>query len=130
MAHIKLFRASDNSEITEDQTNPKEFTLRADLNETQERRVYAEADTGYSVTGVDVVPTGATAARWRLAPDEAGPASGTYGAGGAGIQLGTVGAGEGGRVFFWVESGAIDSEEPSTDTSVTLEVSGIASAVS
>ena len=128
MAYIKLFRASDNSEITTDQTTPLSFTLRADLNEDDEKRIYAEADTGYSVTGVEVDPTGSTANRWRLAPDD-NESPGTYEAAGAALTLGTVGAGVGGRVYFWAEASAVDTEDPINDTSVTLEVTGVAEAV-
>ena len=127
MAYIKLYFAEDNSVVSENQDNPVEFTLRADLEESDEVRLYAEADTGYSVTGVEVDPTGTSAARWRLAPDDGGSA-GTYGAAGAEIALGTVGAGAGGRVFFWAEASAVDSEDPVNDDSVTLEVTGVAEA--
>jgi len=127
MAYIKLYFAEDNSVVSENQDNPVEFTLRADLEESDEVRLYAEADTGYSVTGVEVDPTGTSAARWRLAPDDGGSA-GTYGAAGAEIALGTVGAGAGGRVFFWAEASAVDTEDPINDTSVTLEVTGVAEA--
>ena len=128
MAYIKLFRASDDTQISEDASSPLSFTLRADLNEDDEKRIYAEADAGYSVTGVEVDPTGTSAARWRLAPDDGGSA-GTYGAAGAEIALGTVGAGAGGRVFFWAEASAVDTEDPINDTTVTLEVTGVAEAV-
>ena len=128
MAYIKLFRASDDSEITTDQTAPATFTLRADLNEDDEKRIYAEADTGYSVTGVEVDPTGSTANRWRLAPDD-NESPGTYEAAGAALTLGTVGAGAGGRVYFWAEASAVDTEDPVNDTTVTLEVTGVAEAV-
>ena len=128
MAYIKLYLASDDSIITTDQTNPVEFTLRADLNANDEVRLYAEADTGYSVATTEVIPTGTSAARWKLAPDAAGPASGVYGAAGAKIELGTVGAGAG-KVYFWAEASAVDTEDPINDTTVTLEVTGVASAV-
>ena len=128
MAYIKLFRASDDSEITTDQATPLSFTLRADLNEDDEKRIYAQADAGFSVTGTEVDPTGTTAAKWALAPDSTG-SPGTYLADGAPITLGTVGAGEGGRVYFWAKAQATDDEEPVNDTTVTLEVTGVAEAV-
>lgn len=128
--YIKLFKASNNSEVSPagQFTNSIDFTLRADLEQTGEIRLYAEADAGYEVTGVDVTPTGTTAAKWALAPDNAGSA-GTYGADGAQIALGTVGAGVGGRVFFWAKAKATVDETPVNDTSVTLNVEGIAGAV-
>ena len=128
MAYIKLFRASDDTQISEDASSPLSFTLRADLEEDDEKRIYAEADAGYSVTGVEVDPTGTSAARWRLAPDD-NESAGTYLAAGAALTLGTVGAGSGGRVYFWAEASAVDSEDPINDDSVTLEVTGIAEAV-
>ena len=127
MAYIKLFRASDDSEIPTDQTTPLSFTLRADLNEDDEKRIYAQADAGYQVTGVEVNPTGTTSEKWNLAPDSAGTA-GTYGADGALIELGTVGDAEGTRVHFWAKSKATDDEDPVNDDSVTLEVTGVAEA--
>lgn len=128
MAYIKIFRASDDSQVSEDATSPVSFTLRADLQEEDEVRLYAEADAGYSVTGTEVDPTGTTEAKWALAPDNAGSA-GTYGADGALLALGTVGAGAGGRVHFWAKAKATSDEDPVNDASVTLEVTGVAEAV-
>ena len=128
MSYIKLYRASDDSQLTEDQTNPVSYTLRADLNEEDEKRLYAQADAGYQVTGVEVNPTGTTSEKWNLAPDSSGTA-GTYGADGALIELGTVGDAEGTRVYFWAKAKATDDEDPVNDDSVTLEVTGIAEAV-
>lgn len=125
MAYIKLYRAEDNTEVSTDQTNPLSFTLRADLNEDDEKRLYVQADTGYEVTGCEVAISGSSSNRWRLAPDD-NESPGTYLAPGATIELGTVGDDAGGRVFFWAESSAVDTEDPTNDTSVTLEVSGIA----
>lgn len=127
MAYIKLFRASDNSQISEDSSSPLSFTLRADLEESEETRVYAQADSGYQVKDTEFDPTGTSAAKWALAPDDDGSA-GTYGADGTKIELGTVGDGEGSRVYFWVKAKATDDEDPVNDTTVTLEATGVAEA--
>jgi hypothetical protein len=128
MAYIKLFFASNDEQVSEDQSNPVSFTLRADLEEDDEVRLYAEADAGYSVDDVEVDPTGASAEKWALAPDD-NESPGTYGADGALLALGTVGEGAGGRVHFWARAKATDDEDPVNDETVTLEVTGVAEAV-
>lgn len=125
---IKLYFASDDQLVTEDNTNPIEFTLRSDLEESAEVEVYAEADAGYQVTGVTAQPTGTTANKWALALDSGGSA-GTYEANGASLSLGTVGAGSGNRVNFWVRAEATDDETPVNDATVTIDLEGIAEAV-
>lgn len=129
MAYIKTYFASDDTQVSEapSTTAPVEFTLRADLNESKSVRLYAMADSGYSVATTEVTPTGTSAAKWALAPDVAGSA-GTYGAAGAKLTLGTVGNGTG-KVYFWAKASATSDETPVNDTSVTLNVAGIASAV-
>ncbi len=128
MAYIKIYKASDNSEVSGSGvfTNSIDFTLRADLEEDDEIRLYALADTGYVVTSTTVTPTGTSAAKWALAPDAAGPASGTYEAYGDPLSLGTVG--DTTKVYFWAMAKATSDETPVNDTSVTLEVEGIAAA--
>ena len=49
MAYIQLFFAADDQAVSEDQTNPVEFTLRADLNENNSVRLYAQADAGEDI---------------------------------------------------------------------------------
>jgi len=127
MSYIKLYRASDDSVVSEDSSNPVAFELRADLNEEDEIRLYAQADSGYQVTDTEVDPTGTTSDKWNLAPDDNG-STGTYGADGAKIELGTVGDAEGTRVHFWAKAKATDDEDPVNDATVTLEVTGIAEA--
>ena len=128
MAYIQLFFAADDQAVSEDQTNPVEFTLRADLNENNSVRLYAQADAGVQVTGTQVQPVGATSARWELAPDNAG-SEGTYGAAGAALALGTVGPDAGSSVYFWARASAVDTEDPVNDQTVTLNVDGVAEAI-
>lgn len=131
MAFIKLYFASDDTQVSESPslTDAVEFTLRADQNEVGDPiRLYAEADEGYSVATTTVQPVGSTAGRWDLAPDEAG-SPGTFLALGASLSLGTVGAGSGGRVYFHARARAVDTEDPVNDSTVTLDVEGVASAV-
>lgn len=122
---IKLYRASDDSLISEDGSNPISFTLRADLNESDSIRVYAEAEAGYIVTSTTAQPTGTTNLKWALAPDDNG-SEGTYAPNGDQITLGTVENGESGRVHFWVQAEASDDEEVQVDETVTIDLEGIA----
>lgn len=127
---MKLYRASDNTELSPSGQfgNAVEFTLRADLEESDSERLYAMADNGYEVTGVTVEPQGTTAAKWEMGADDGG-SEGAYEAPGDPLTLGTVGAGSGGRVYFWVRASATDDEEISNDTSVVLRAAGVGAAV-
>ena len=127
MTYIKLYKAEDNSEISGEGVfvNSVDFSLRADLNEDGEKRLYAQAEVGYVVKSTTVQPEGTSAARWQLAPDSEGSA-GEYLAGGAELTLGQVSEGAGGREYFWVKASAVDTESPSNDTSVLLKCEGIA----
>ena len=145
MAHLNLHKASDNSIIstTGTLTNAVEFTLRADLSETGEIRLYAMTDFGYETTstlisfvdsefrkdpgeairakdGGDGI---ATTSSWALAPDVAGVA-GTYGAYGASLSLGLVGN-DTGKVFFWSKAKAETTEEAIQDVSCAIKAEGI-----
>lgn len=126
MAYIKLFFA-DGTEVSPQGTftNAIEFKLRADLEESDEIRLYAIADTGYKVTGVTASLAGTTAAKWNLAPDNTG-ASGTYGAAGAALTLGDVTTT---KTYFWAKAKATSDETPVKDTTVTLQIEGVAEAV-
>lgn len=129
MAYFKAYFASDNTVVSEapSLTAPVELSLRADLNENKQVRLYVMADPGYSVSGTEVVPSGTTAAKWSLAPDSSGT-PGTFGAAGAKLTLGTVGNGTG-KVYFWAKAAASSDEGPVNDISVKLDLTGIASAV-
>jgi len=52
MAHLNIYKASDDSIVSSagTLTNAVEFTLRADLSETGEIRLYAMTDFGYETT--------------------------------------------------------------------------------
>jgi len=127
---LKLYRASDNSLLSPqgEFANAVTFTLRADLEETDSVRLYAECDAGYQATDVVVEPEGATNDKWSLAPDVA-ESPGTYENWGVALSLGTVGAGAGGRVYFWARARATDDEEIGVDNSVLLSVEGIGESV-
>ena len=129
MAYIKIFFAADDVQVSAapTTTNAITFTLRADQNEEGTPvRLYALADSGYVVATTVVTPTGTTATKWALAPDAAGPAAGVFEAYGDPHALGTVGDTD--KVYFWVKAKAIDTEIPVNDVTVTMVVSGIASA--
>ena len=102
------------------------FTLRADLEETDEERLYLLADAGYVVSSVEVTPTGTTASKWQLAPDATGSA-GTYGAAGAKLTV-SGDVDDTNKSYFWAKASATDDETPVNDVSVTLVVTGIAAA--
>lgn len=129
MAYIKMFKASDDSQVSESgtTTNAVTFTLRADQNEEgTAQELYVKADDGYVVDDVTITPTGTKAAKWALAPDNAG-SPGTYGAYGAALDLGD-GCNDTTGKTFWVKAKATSDETPSNDTSVTLVVAGVAAA--
>ena len=128
MAYIKLFFASNDVQVSESptMTNAVEFTLRADQDEVGSYiKLYALADDGYVCTTVVVTPTGTSAAKWQLAPDNSG-SPGTPEAYGDPIALGTVG--DTTKVNFHVRAKATSDESPANDTTVTLVVSGVAAA--
>lgn len=127
MAYIKMFFALDDSQVSEQGvfTNAIEFTLRADLEETDEVRLYLLADDGYACTGVEVTPTGTTYLKWALAPDNAGVPGG-YEAYGDPLSIGAVG--DTTKIYFWAKAKATSDEDPVNDTTVTLNVSGVAAA--
>ena len=129
MSYIKLFKATDDSQISvaPTTTNAVTFTLRADTNEVGAyQKLYALADNGYVCSVVKITPTGTTATKWQLDSDVAGSPSGSPGAYGAALTLGTVG--DTTKVYFHIRAKAIDTETPSNDVTVTLVASGVATA--
>ena len=126
MAYITLYFADTDLPVSEAGVfdNPVEFTLRADLNEQKEMRLYAKADAGFQVTETEVFFEGVNANKWAFAPDAAG-APGTYLANGARLDLEAVSEPK----YFWVRAEATDDEQPVNDTTVTIEVEGIAEAL-
>ena len=132
---LKLYFADTGQEISPPGQfqNAVTFILRLHQNEVGAPiRLYAEADSGFRVTGVEVAPASAngpaTTDMWSLAPDDNG-APGTFEDWGDPLELGTVEAGSQGRVYFWVRARATDDEEVMNDDSVILEAEGIAEAV-
>ena len=125
-----MYFAEDNSLVSEQGTfaNAIEFTLRADLEEDDEVRLYAETDDGYEAADVEVVGEGDNVARWEIAPDDGGN-PGTYQPATTPLSLGTVEHGAGGRVHFWVRASAVDTEEIGVDDTVTFKLEGIGAAV-
>ena len=129
MAYIKLFFTSNDTQVSAapTTTDAVTFTLRADTNEVGSFvSLYALADNGYSVATTVVTPTGTTATKWQLDSDVAGSPSGTPEAYGDPLSLGTVG--DTTHVPFHIRAKAVDTETPVNDVTVTLVVSGIASA--
>lgn len=75
-------------------------------------------DSGYAATGTTVTPTGTSASKWALAPDDEGSA-GTFGAYGAALSVGAVGDA---NTIIWAKAKAASAETPSNDTSVDLVI--------
>ena len=145
MAHLNIYKASDDSIVSSagTLTNAVEFTLRADLSETGEIRLYAMTDFGYETTSTvisfvdsefrkdpgeairakDGGDLAATLESWALAPDVTGVA-GTYGAYGASLSLGTVGN-NAGKIYFWSKAKAETTEDALQDVSTAIKAEGI-----
>jgi hypothetical protein len=128
MSFLTMYFASDNEAVSQNQSNPVTFTLRADLEETDEVRLYLETDTGFINNDTEIEITGTTGSQWSLALDD-NESPGTYGDWGDPLDIGTVEQGTAGRVFFWARARATDDEEPANDTTVTLRATGITGAV-
>ena len=129
MSYIKLFFEDGDTQVSEapTTTNAVLFTLDAAENEVGTPiQLYALADDGYVIDDVVITPTGTTATKWALAPDDEGEA-GEFGAYGDPLDLGAD-VGDTTHVPFWIKAKAIDSETPVNDTTVTLVVTGVASA--
>ncbi len=140
--YVKIYFAENDTEVSSEGefANAVEFTLRADLEQTDEVRLYAEAESGYKITEIDgstpieLSLTGTTSDKWALAPDdedgESNPISGTYEDWGADLTISEdIEEGAGGRVYFWIKAKAEDTESPVNDTSVLLQLEGLAEAV-
>lgn len=132
---LKLYFAADNSEVSGPGqfANAVIFTLRADQNEVgQGVRLYAEANSGFEVADVVVSLVSAngpaTTEQWSLAADDNGSPA-TWQDWGDPLELGTVGAGSGGRVYFWVRARASDTESVGNDDTVLIQAQGVAGPV-
>ena len=127
--YIGMYFAENDQLISSgDMTNPLQVNLRTDLGDEEEVRLYLQATEGYQVQDTEVKPEGTTADMWALAPDNAG-ATGTYGAWGALLATGLVGAAEGDRVYFWAKAQTTVAEDPEKDDSVKLEINGVVESV-
>lgn len=130
--YIKLYFTSDDGQVEpsgDGVGEPVSYTLRADLNEVGEwTGLYALATSGYTCSGVEVVPSGSTYLKWQLNSDtDSGESpSGSPEDYGASLSLGEVDSTN--KAYFHVRAKATDDEEPIRDETVTLNVSGIASA--
>ncbi len=129
MSVLKLYKAEDNSLITEapGTGNTVTFTLRADESEEGTKRLYAKCNVGYQATEVTVTPTGTNNTMWQLNTD-AGEEEPTEGweDWGESISLGVVTTSE---TYFWVRAKSAPGDSVGADTSVTLVASGIAEEV-
>lgn len=85
-------------------------------------------DTGYNSSGNTVItPTGTTADKWALAPDNEGVA-GVFGAYGSALTISSVIGTT--NTLFWVKAKALSTENPSNDASVDLVVNTTINAAS
>jgi len=125
-----MFFGDDDVQVSEapTTTNAVEFTLRADLDEVGSWvELYLKADDGYVLTdGATITPTGDTAAKWQLAPDDSG-SQGTPEDYGDPLVL-TDPVADDAESTFWIRAKATNDEVPVNDVTVTLVVTGIASA--
>jgi hypothetical protein len=109
--------------------DPVEFTILSDPGEEVETDtpvgLTIKADDGYVCSSVEITPTGTIANKTALASDDGGN-PGSWEAYGDPLVIGSVDDTSG--VPFWVKCKAGIGEAPINDTSVTLNVSGIAAA--
>jgi len=130
--YIKLY-FTDGDEQVEPVGNgvgePVSYILRADLNEVGSwTGLYALATSGFTCSGVEVVPSGTYYEKWQLDSDTGGGSSpsGTPEDYGNSLTLGEVGNVT--PVYFHVRAKATDDEVPFRDETVSLNVSGIVAA--
>ena len=130
--YIKLYFTTTSGQVEpsgDGVGEPVSYTLRADLNEIGEwTALYALATSGYTCSGVEVIPSGTTYLKWQLTADAGGGAtpSGVPMDYGALLELGQVGNVT--PIYFHARAKATDDEEPIRDETVTLNVTGIAAA--
>ncbi len=124
--YMELYFASDNTAISPagEFTNSVDITVRADLNEISDGvELYAEASENFQVLSARVDIVGDSSDKWRLALTEEDLGDANWG---DSLELGTVGAGVGGRVPFWIQARALDTEDPVIDVTTILDTEGIA----
>lgn len=90
-------------------------------------KLAARCESGYQTSGNTVItPVGTTAAKWALAPDNAG-VPGTWGAYGSALTISSVIGAT--NQLFWAKAKATSDENPANDTSVDLQVAATIVAV-
>lgn len=107
---------------------PLSVTLNATNNEiSTDQKLALRCETGYTTTGNTVItPTGTSAAKWALAPDNAG-SPGTYGAYGAALTItDAIGAT---NKLFWAKAKSTSDEIPVNDITVNFNLTATIAAV-
>lgn len=134
-AYIGLYKGTvtaggtDGTRVSEgDNSVPVSFTLNATTNEVgTAQKLALRCTTNYQTNGSTTVSlTGTTAAKWALAPDNAGSA-GTFGADGASLTIASVIGAT--NTIFWARAKATSDETPVNDTTVDISVSATIEAV-
>lgn len=126
MEYLKLYFAADNSEVSPPATfiNHIQFVLRADLQETDQVRLYVEVLEGYKVTNAQVAPQGMTTDKWAFALDVGGE-PGEYGQWDEPIDLGDIVS----KTYFWAKARSTNDEPAKNDSTVRVKIDGLAEAV-
>jgi hypothetical protein len=117
---------SDGTRVSEDPTNDAATSISATLNATNNEvssdiklAIRCLNANNRTVGDTTIAITGTTAAKWQLAPDNAGSA-GTYGAAGATLTIVSVIGNT--NTLFWAKCSSSSDEGPANDNSVDLEV--------
>ena len=132
MAYITLYFTDGDVQVEPEGDGvgaPVSFTLRADLDEVGSWiGLYAQADSGYYCSGVQVIPSGTTYLKWQFDSDTGGGASpsGSPESYGDPISISGLVEADPNKSYFHIRAKATNDEDPQNDTSVTLVVSGIA----
>ncbi|BAF60385.1 hypothetical protein PTH_2204 [Pelotomaculum thermopropionicum SI] len=136
MAYIHVYMnnptagGTDGTQVSENTgAAPISVTLNATNNEESAAiKLALRCDTGYQTNGdVTIALVGTTAAKWALAPDNAG-SPGTFGAYGAYLTLTNPVIGATNKLF-WAKAKATSDETPVNDTTVDLQVTATIEAV-
>jgi hypothetical protein len=101
--------------------------LKASLNEESSPiKLAIRCENGYETVGnTTITPTGTSASKWALAPDNAG-SPGSFGSYGAALTISsTIGAT---NTLFWAKAKATSGEAVGSDTSVDLVVAATVTA--
>lgn len=136
MAYIHVYKnnptagGTDGQQVSEgDGSNP---VIVGPLNATNNEesapiKLAVRCEAGYTTSGdTTITPTGTTAAKWALAPDN-GDAPGAWGAYGAALTISTAIVAT--NTLFWAKAKATSDETPTNDASVKLQVAAVIAAV-